>query len=180
MPIDPVRISKFLSLVLRHEPEAIGLVIDAEGWTDVDDLIAKASAACMPITRNDLLTVVRTSDKRRFSLSADGRRIRAAQGHSIAVDLALPPREPPNVLFHGTATRFLAAILREGLEPRSRRHVHLSLDEATARRVGQRHGTPAILTVDAAAMHAAGLAFYLADNGVWLTERVPPQYLKTG
>jgi len=127
--------------------------------------------------RDQLLEVVATSDKKRFTLSADGCSIRAAQGHSVAVELGLAPREPPDVLFHGTATRFVAAILAEGLKPQGRLQVHLSADEATARAVGQRHGKPHIFRVDSAAMHARGLRFFQADNGVWLTDAVPPEYL---
>jgi putative RNA 2'-phosphotransferase len=177
MPADPVQLSKFLSFVLRHKPETIGLALDAEGWAAIDDLIAKANAAGTPFARDDLLHVVATSDKKRFSLSADGLRIRAAQGHSVSVELGLLPKAPPAVLYHGTATRFVEAILSEGLKPQSRQQVHLSLDEATAHRVGQRHGRPVIFKVDAQRMHAQGLKFYVADNGVWLTDHVPPEFL---
>ena len=175
--IDPVKLSKFLSLVLRHEPGKIGLVLDPEGWTSVDELIEKANAAGKKFGRKELLHVVATNDKKRFSLSADGLRIRAAQGHSISVELGLPPKEPPPVLYHGTATRFVESILSEGLTPQSRQQVHLSLDEATALRVGQRHGKPYIFKVDTGAMHAEGFKFYQADNGVWLTDHVPPEFL---
>jgi putative RNA 2'-phosphotransferase len=178
MPADPVQLSKFLSFVLRHKPDAIGLVLDAEGWAGIDDLIAKADASGTRFGRDELLNVVATSDKKRFSLSPDGQRIRAAQGHSVSVELGLAPREPPLVLYHGTATRFVEAILAEGLKPQSRQQVHLSLDEVTAHRVGQRHGKPVILKVDAARMHAQGFKFYVADNGVWLTDEVPPEFLR--
>jgi putative RNA 2'-phosphotransferase len=177
MPIDTVRLSKFLSLVLRHQPGAIGLALDANGWAGIDELIEKGNAAGTRFSREDLLHVVETSDKKRFSVSADGLRIRAAQGHSLPVELGLPPQAPPPVLYHGTAIRFLEAILAQGLKPQDRQHVHLSLDEATARRVGQRHGKPAILRVDTLQMHAKGFKFYRADNGVWLTDRVPPEFL---
>jgi putative RNA 2'-phosphotransferase len=177
MPADPVQLSKFLSFVLRHKPDAIGLVLDTQGWVGIDDLIAKAEAAGTRFSRDDLLHAVETSDKKRFTVSPDGLRIRAAQGHSVAVELGLPPREPPPVLFHGTATRFVESIRREGLKPQQRQQVHPSLDEATAHRVGQRHGKPVIFTVDTMRMHAQGFAFYLADNGVWLTDHVPSQFL---
>src|SRR3954466_12213498 len=144
MALDQVRLSKFLSLVLRHQPESIGLVLDAQGWADVDDLIARAAAAEAVFSRAELEQVVATSDKKRFTISEDGLRIRAAQGHSVAVELGLTPREPPPVLFHGTATRFVDAIMARGLTPQSRQHVHLSLDEATALNVGRRHGQPII------------------------------------
>ncbi|WP_315775450.1 MULTISPECIES: RNA 2'-phosphotransferase [unclassified Bradyrhizobium] len=177
MAFDPVRLSKFLSLVLRHQPDAIGLVLDAQGWAIIDDLIARAAAAGTVLSRADLEQVVVTSDKKRFTVSQDGQRIRAAQGHSVAVELGLTPREPPAVLYHGTATRFVEAIMAEGLRPQSRQQVHLSLDEATAVNVGRRHGEPIVLRVDAAAMHRDRLKFFVADNGVWLTDHVPPEYL---
>ena len=143
----------------------------------IDELIKKAGAAGRKFRREDLLDVVATNDKKRFSLSEDGLRIRAAQGHSIAVDLGLPPREPPQVLYHGTATRFLDTIWSEGLKPQARRQVHLSTDAATALRVGQRHGKPIVLQIDAHAMQAHGFKFYFADNGVWLTDSVPREFL---
>jgi putative RNA 2'-phosphotransferase len=177
MPIDHVQLSKFLSFVLRHKPDAIGLTLDPQGWASIDELIGKANAAGTRFDCDELRHVVETSDKKRFSLSADGLRIRAAQGHSVSVELGLLPRQPPAVLYHGTATRFAASILSEGLKPQARQHVHLSVDEATARRVGQRHGKPYIFQLDALAMHAKGFRFYLADNGVWLTDHVPPEFL---
>jgi putative RNA 2'-phosphotransferase len=175
--MDTPQLSKFLSFVLRHRPDAIGISLDSQGWVPVDDLIAKSQAAGTHFTREDLLHVVKTSDKNRFSLSADGQMIRAAQGHSVAVDLGLTPQEPPPILYHGTATRFVTSILAEGLKPKSRQQVHLSADEATAQRVGRRHGTPTILRVDALRMHREGFRFFLADNGVWLTDRVLPEFL---
>jgi putative RNA 2'-phosphotransferase len=177
MAIDHVRLSKFLSLVLRHKPDAIGLSLDDNGWANIDELIAKANAAGTAFDGPALLHVVETSDKKRFSVSPDGLRIRAAQGHSVSVELGLVPREPPPVLYHGTATRFVEAILSQGLKPQSRQHVHLSLDEATALRVGERHGKPYIFRVDALAMHARGFKFYLSENGVWLTDHVPAEFL---
>jgi putative RNA 2'-phosphotransferase len=177
MASDPVQLSKFLSFVLRHKPDAIGLALDPQGWASIDELIEKGNASGTALNRDDLLRVVETSDKKRFSISADGLRIRAAQGHSVSVELGLAPKEPPPILYHGTATRFVESILSEGLKPQARQQVHLSLDEATARSVGQRHGKPVIFNVDAARMHAQGFSFYLADNGVWLTDHVPPQFL---
>ena len=172
-----VQLSKFLSLVLRHQPDTIGLALDAQGWAVIDELMAKSDVAGTRFTREDLLHVVESSDKKRFSVSDDGQQIRAAQGHSVEVELGLSPQEPPAVLYHGTATRFVDAILAEGLKPQSRQQVHLSADEATAQLVGQRHGKPVVLTVDAFRMHAAGFKFYRADNGVWLTDLVPPEFL---
>ena len=170
--------SKFLSMVLRHQPEAIGLTLDAQGWAVVEDLIVCAARHGRMFSRERIERIVTTSDKQRFKLSDDGLRIRANQGHSMAVDLELVPVTPPEYLFHGTATRFLDSIRAHGLEKRSRQHVHLSPDEATATKVGQRHGRPAILRVRALAMHAAGVAFYRSENGVWLVESVPVEYLE--
>src|SRR6201993_1922440 len=171
-----LQLSKFLSFVLRHRPDSIGISLDSQGWVLVDDLIAKSQAAGTHFTREDLLHVVETSDKNRFSLSADTRMIRAAQGHSVTVDLGLTPQEPPPILYNGTATRFVASSLAEGLKPKSRQQVHLSPDETTAQRVGQRHGKATILKVDALTMHRQGFKFFLADNGVWLTDQVPPEF----
>jgi putative RNA 2'-phosphotransferase len=177
MSADPVQLSKFLSFVLRHKPDAIGLTLDPQGWASINELIEMGNAAGTQFDRNDLRQIVETSDKKRFTLSADGLRIRAAQGHSVAVELGLSPQEPPSVLYHGTATRFVDSILSEGLKPQDRQHVHLSIDEATARRVGQRHGKPVIFKIEALRMHAKGFKFSLADNGVWLTDQVPPEFL---
>ncbi|MBM7330763.1 RNA 2'-phosphotransferase [Rhizobium pusense] len=169
--------SKFLSYVLRHAPESIGLTLDDQGWANVSDLLAKANSSGTSLDEVGLRAVVAESDKKRFTLSEDGRRIRAAQGHSVKVDLGIAPVEPPPRLFHGTATRFLVAILQDGLRPGSRQQVHLSADIATAHEVGRRHGKPAILLVDAKRMFADGHSFYQAENGVWLTNAVPVGYL---
>jgi putative RNA 2'-phosphotransferase len=174
---DITQLSKFLSLVLRHKPDTVGISLDTEGWASIDELIVKSQAAGTPLTREQLLKVVATSEKKRFSISEDGQQIRAAQGHSVAVELGLSARQPPAVLYHGTATRFLESILATGLKPQTRRQVHLSADEATAYQVGQRHGKPVVLLVDALGMQAQGSSFYLADNGVWLTDHVPAQFL---
>ncbi|HUQ80346.1 MAG TPA: RNA 2'-phosphotransferase [Gemmatimonadaceae bacterium] len=172
-----VRVSKFLSLVLRHDPSRVGLELDAGGWVDVEDLLRATARAGLALDRATLQRVIAENDKQRFALSPDGVRIRASQGHSVPVDLGLRELAPPAELFHGTADRFLAGIRREGLRAGSRNHVHLSADEATARQVGQRHGRPVVLRVDAAAMHAAGHRFWRSDNGVWLAERVPVEFL---
>ena len=168
------QISKFLSFVLRHKPDAIGLVLDAEGWADVDEIIAKAD---MPITREQIARAVAENDKKRFALSPNGQLIRANQGHSIAVDLGLAPVAPPELLYHGTADRFLASIMAQGLLPQNRQYVHLSADLDTATKVGQRHGRLVILTLPALVMHAAGHRFFQAENGVWLTDHVPADCL---
>lgn len=177
LPPQLVGLSKFLSLVLRHDPGAIGIVLDAEGWTDIAALLDKAALAGKPIARADFDNVVALNDKQRFTLSDDGLRIRAAQGHSVNIELTLTPVRSPPPLYHGTATRFLEAILREGLTPQSRRHVHLSTDVEMARAVGRRHGRPVVLRIDVAAAIARGLPFYRADNGVWLTTEVPATLL---
>lgn len=173
-----IRVSKFLSLVLRHKPESIGLTLDEGGWAQVDDLIACAGNNGISLDRWLIFEVVASNDKQRFRLSDDRLRIRASQGHSIAVDLGLVPVPPPAVLYHGTATRFLDAILREGLRPSGRQHVHLSGDERTAVTVGRRHGAPVVLRVAAGRMGVDGFVFYRSDNGVWLTDRVPASYLE--
>lgn len=175
---DPKKISKFLSYVLRHRPDEIGLTLDPNGWVPVADLIERSRAASVVLTEDLVREIVRSNDKRRFALSDDGTRIRASQGHSVEVDLALEPRQPPEVLFHGTAVRFLDDIRREGLRPMTRRHVHLSPDEPTAAKVGRRHGKPVVLRVDAGEMWRAGRAFFLSDNGVWLTDGVEPAFIR--
>ncbi len=177
MPLNPIQLSRFLSFVLRHKPDAIGLTLDPQGWASIDELLVKSDATGTRFSREDLLQIVATSDKKRFSISADGLRIRAAQGHSVTVELDLLPQEPPSMLYHGTATRFVKSILSAGLTPQARQQVHLSADEATAHRVGQRHGKPVIFKIEALRMHAKGFKFYIADNGVWLTDQVPPEFL---
>lgn len=172
-----VKLSKFLSLVLRHQPEVIGLALDDQGWADVDELLRLANVQGTPLTRPLLERIVETNDKRRFALSEDGTRIRANQGHSVEIDLALPPVEPPILLFHGTATRFLESIRVQGLIPGSRQHVHLSPDHATAVKVGRRHGVPAVLSIRAGEMHHEGMAFFRSENGVWLTAHVPVRFI---
>ncbi|UXM94671.1 RNA 2'-phosphotransferase [Bartonella sp. HY329] len=170
-------ISKFLSLILRHEPQKIGLTLDENGWANVDELLEKAAVYGTVFNRQTLFDVVRDSDKKRFTLSDDKKRIRAAQGHSIAVDLALEASTPPAILFHGTAETSVGSILSEGIKPGNRQKVHLSLDEVTAFKVAQRHGKPVILHIDAAKMHENGIAFWQAENGVWLTDFVPIDYI---
>lgn len=174
---DLVRISKFLSLVLRHKPEAIELILDEHGWAVVDDLLELAKRSGRVVSRVKLEQVVAQNDKRRFSFNFDGTKIRANQGHSLNIDLALSPTKPPDILYHGTAIRLLNSIKFKGLTSRNRQHVHLSLDEKTAIKVGQRHGKPVVLRIDAKAMHKQNINFYLSENGVWLTEAVPIQYI---
>jgi putative RNA 2'-phosphotransferase len=172
-----VRISKFLSLILRHRPEQIGLTLDAQGWANIAELIEGAQQHQVFLTREQIRQVVAENDKQRFVLSEDETRIRARQGHSVSVDLGLTAQEPPATLYHGTASRFLTSIRANGLQKGNRHHVHLSLDEETARKVGTRHGVPVVLQIRARLMWQEGYAFFLSENGVWLTETVPPAYL---
>ncbi|MEU3895982.1 RNA 2'-phosphotransferase [Streptomyces sp. NPDC045251] len=171
-----VKVSKFLSKHLRHQPERLGLTLDEAGWVDIDTLIAAAAAHGFHFTRDELDRVVAGNDKRRFAV--EGTRIRASQGHSVEVDLGLPPATPPPYLYHGTVARHLDAIRAEGLRPMNRHDVHLSPDRETATRVGARRGRPVVLSVDAAAMHREGHVFHVSANGVWLTKAVPPRYLR--
>jgi putative RNA 2'-phosphotransferase len=173
-----IEISKFLSFVLRHKPQAIGITLDAEGWVAIDDLLKAAARDGRSITRQQLQEVVATNDKKRFSISPDGRLIRANQGHSIDVELNLMPVEPPVLLYHGTVERFLDSIREKGLVRGKRHHVHLSADLETARRVGQRRGRPIVLVIEAGRMNQEGCLFYLSENNVWLTDEVPVQYLR--
>ncbi|MGC5032990.1 RNA 2'-phosphotransferase [Micromonospora sp. DT229] len=167
--------SKFLAYVLRHRPEAIGITLDEAGWVAVEELLAALARHGRPVTVELLDQLVTGTDKQRFEIREG--RIRAAQGHSIPVDLRLAPQVPPQVLYHGTVARFLPRIRVEGLAPGERTHVHLSADPETAARVGARRGEPVVLRIDAAGMHRAGLVFYRAANGVWLTSQVPPGFL---
>jgi putative RNA 2'-phosphotransferase len=173
-----IRISKYLSKHLRHQPERLGLELAAGGWVEVHALLAACSNQGFPISRAELEEVVERNDKQRFAFDPSGTLIRAQQGHSVSVDLELEPAQPPPTLYHGTVERYLPAILRDGLLKMQRHHVHLSSDIATASRVGARRGAPIILAVDAAAMHQAGFTFYRSGNGVWLVDHVPPEYLR--
>ncbi|MFG3404222.1 RNA 2'-phosphotransferase [Streptomyces sp. NPDC048142] len=170
-----VKVSKYLSKHLRHQPERIGLTLDENGWVAVEELLRAAARHGFVVSRADLDHVVAANDKRRFTVEGD--RIRANQGHTVAVDLDLPPAEPPAYLYHGTVARAMDAIRAEGLRPMARHHVHLSPDRETATRVGARRGRPLVLTVDTAAMHRAGHVFRVSANGVWLADAVPPRFL---
>lgn len=175
---EQIATSKFLSYVLRHAPDSIGLELDEAGWVSVDRLLSRMADSGRMLRRSDLEVVVRESEKQRFALSEDGESIRANQGHSIPVELGYEPASPPPVLFHGTVPRFLAAIESSGLRAMNRHHVHLSVDTETASAVGSRRGKPVLVSVDAGAMHEAGHIFYVTPNGVWLTEFVPPEFLR--
>lgn len=175
---DDLKVSKFLSYVLRHKPEEVGISLDSNGWVSVDELLSKAALTGRSISREQLERIVANNDKKRFAFSEDGIRIRASQGHSIDVELGYSPAIPPEVLYHGTADRFLDSIKNSGLQKQSRQHVHLSATTETASAVGRRHGRLVVLTVRAAEMHRDGIEFYLSANNVWLTEAVPCKYIE--
>lgn len=172
------KISKFLSYVLRHNPDSIGIQLDCGGWADVSKLLQASKQRGLQITQDELKEVVKRSDKHRFSFSENGLRIRANYGHSIAVDLGYSPTIPPDVLYHGTASRNLKSIRANGLTKGNRKYVHLSPDPITATSVGQRHGKPIVLEVLSCRMNSDGYKFYLPTDKVWLTDQVPPEYLR--
>lgn len=173
------RISKFLSLVLRHKPETIGIQLDQNGWTNIKELIEKSNKYGIPFDREILNHIVATNSKKRFAFNNKFDKIRASQGHSIAVELGYKNQKPPEILFHGTSEKSVQSILKTGLEKRNRQHVHLSSDIDTALNVGQRHGKPMIFLVLAEKMYNDNFQFFISENGVWLTENVPTKYLKT-
>ncbi|WP_158828179.1 RNA 2'-phosphotransferase [Mucilaginibacter lacusdianchii] len=170
--------SKFISYVLRHYPESAGLVLDSNGWADIDALIAGAQRNGLNLDRSSLMHIVATNNKKRFAINETQTLIRASQGHSVVVELGLIPQAPPFILYHGTSTRFLDSILQQGLLKGNRLHVHLSADSATAKQVGMRHGKVVILEVAAGQMAKDGYVFYMSENSVWLTDQVDPGYLK--
>jgi putative RNA 2'-phosphotransferase len=170
--------SKFLSLILRHQPETIGLTLDENGWVNTDELLLKMNAHGHSLTLERLKTIVDNNDKKRFAFSEDLKRIRANQGHSIEIDLNLQEQTPPEILYHGTAERNIESIKQQGLEKGSRHHVHLSADTETARKVGMRYGKPVVLTVNAKSMYEQGYKFFQSENGVWLTDHVLPRYIR--
>lgn len=171
--------SRFISLVLRHKPEAIGITLDEHGWADVQEMIRGINASGHHyLDENMLEEIVRTDDKQRYSYNEDHTLIRANQGHSIPVDVELEEKTPPAVLYHGTGEKYVSSIDEQGLIPKSRLYVHLSSDVDTANKVGSRHGKPVIYTVNCEAMVADGYRFYLSANKVWLTKEVHPRYLK--
>ncbi len=172
------KLSVFISLVLRHNPDAAHITLDEHGWADVEELLVGINATNRKIDRKILEEIVATDKKQRYSFNEDGTLIRANQGHSIPVDVELEEQKPPEFLYHGTAARFLHVIYEEGLKPMSRLYVHLSKDRDTALKVGKRHGTPAILRVSSGEMYQDGYRFYLSKNGVWLTKKVDAKYLR--
>jgi putative RNA 2'-phosphotransferase len=173
-----VKISKFLSLILRHKPEVVFLNLDENGWVSVEKLIQACADYGKPFTFAELKEVVATNDKKRFSFNENETKIRANQGHSLEVEIEFERRTPPEILYHGTAEKNVGVIFAEGLKKMSRHHVHLSSDTETAKKVGMRYGKPVIFQVDTKAMLAEGFEFYVSANGVWLVETVPPKFLK--
>ena len=169
--------SKYISLILRHKPETIGISLDEHGWANVKDLIEGINKT-HKLDMEMLEEIVETDDKQRYSFNEDKTKIRANQGHSIDVDVELEEAVPPEMLWHGTGIKYVNSINTEGLIPKSRLYVHLSVDPNTAIEVGKRHGTPAIYCVDAEKMYADGYKFYKSKNGVWLTKHVPAEYFK--
>ncbi len=172
------QISKLLARWLRHRPDAIQLTLDKNGWANIDELLLKAAGSDIPITKEELMVAVVNNDKQRFSLSPDGLRIRAAQGHSVDVDLKLPIRNPPPVLYHGTVLKFITSIKKQGLLPGTRRDVHLSANKETAELVGARRGAAVVLIIETFPLLRDRFQFRCAENGVWLIPSVPPQYLR--
>lgn len=172
-----VRTSKFLSLILRHRPDTIGVSLNDNGWISIQDLIDAANAKGHNLSRELLDEVVFTNDKQRFSYSRDGQMIRANQGHSIQINLELESIDPPDVLYHGTVERFLNSIVASGLQKMKRQHVHLSATIETARNVGKRRGKPVVLSVNSGEMNGDGYKYFLSQNGVWLTDSVPCKYI---
>ena len=171
--------SKFLALILRHKPQVVGITLDKNGWANIDDLLIAMNKQEHLIDKQLLDRIVATDDKKRYEYDSTGTKIRASQGHSLKdVDLQLEPKTPPDKLYHGTATRFLAAIMTGGLLPQNRQYVHFSSDVNTAIKVGQRHGEPVILIIDTKKMYEDGYMFYLSNNGIWLTKKVPREYIR--
>ena len=166
-----------MSLVLRHKPEHIGLTLDGEGWADVEELTKKALESGLILDRPTLRQIVEQAEKKRFSFSEDGKKIRANYGHSIPVSLGEESSEPPEFLFHGTAKKFLSSIETEGLGPGTRQYVHLVEDKTTASEVGRRHGEPVVLVIRARAMYEKGYRFFRTESAIWLTKEVPAEYI---
>ena len=173
-----IRTSKLLSLILRHEPERVGLTLDGAGWVVVTDLLEAVNRSGISFSLDELKHVVATNDKKRFEFSEDGQRIRASQGHSVEVDLQYESQVPPELLYNGTPERFVESIRATGLNKGQRHHVHLSPDAQTAAKVGERRGRPVVLTIRSGEMHRQGHVFYRSANGVWLVDRVPVDFIE--
>lgn len=171
------KVSRFISLILRHKPETIGISLDEHGWANVDELI-KGTSNVYPITIDILEKIVETDDKQRYSFNDDHTLIRANQGHSIPVDVELEELEPPEYLYHGSGTKYLDSIWKEGLVSKSRLYVHLSGSVETATEVGKRHGNPVVFRVLSGNMYRLGYKFYKSKNGVWMVDKVPVRFLE--
>ncbi|MBR5288771.1 MAG: RNA 2'-phosphotransferase [Clostridia bacterium] len=169
--------SRFISLILRHKPDVIGIALDEHGWANVDELI-EGVARTHPLDMAMLEEIVATDEKQRYSFNEEKTLIRANQGHSVPVDVELEQRQPPQYLYHGTGEKYVASINAQGLIPKARLYVHLSADTATALNVGSRHGKPVIYRISAQQMAQDGYVFYRSANGVWLTKEVPARYLQ--
>ena len=175
--MDKKSLSKYLSLVLRHNPGVLGIALTDSGWAEVETLLRLMNESGKKVSMEALIQMVETNDKQRFKFNEDRTWIRASQGHSINIDLELLPVKPPEILYHGTAVKNLSIIEKDGIKKMSRQHVHLSADEITAHKVGSRHGSPVILSVQSGKMQEAGFLFYQSDNGVWLTDFVSPEFI---
>lgn len=175
--MDIKKLSKFISLILRHKPEEIGITLDEHGWAKVEELINGINNSGRKINMKALEEIVRIDEKGRYSFNADKTKIRANQGHSVKVDIEFKELEPPDILYHGTATKYLDNIKQQGIKSMSRLYVHLSKDIKTATNVGSRHGECAVLVINAKRMYEDGIKFYLSENGVWLTGDINPKYI---
>ena len=170
-------LSKYLSLILRHRPEVANIQLDENGWTSVAELLNQLKAKRKAIDKSTLEAIVENDNKQRYAFSEDGLYIRANQGHSVKIDLGYEAMTPPDILYHGTADKFISNIRKEGLKKRTRHHVHLSAELSTAKSVGSRHGTLVVLIIKTKEMHQAGYDFFQSDNGVWLTDNIPPAFI---
>ena len=171
------QLGKFLSLILRHRPETIGIKLDEHGYANVDELLKGINKSGRQIDLNTLERIVRENNKNRYHFNEEHTKIRSNQGHSIPVDLEFQKVIPPNIIYHGTASRFLGSILKEGIKKQGRQYVHLSEDYETAEKVGERHGVPVVLVIDAKRMAQDGVEFYLSENGVWMCDKVEKKYI---
>lgn len=178
MIMNKLKLSRFISLILRHKPDTIGITLDEHGWASVSELLSGINACGNEIDMKTLEEIVAEDEKQRYSFNDDKTKIRANQGHSVNVDVELKKAEPPEILFHGTGEKYVSSIKSEGLKPKSRLYVHLSSDRETAVKVGSRHGKPVVFEVNSGEMSRRGFEFFISENGVWLTKFVPAEYLR--